>query len=103
MPVHVHGAIFPKVFIFLVASSSPTRGLGMLHTPFTSSSEWKLKMIPSLKRQGLYEVSIGAGEESYEDPSDWLNDYDREIGAICLAISPCMQYLIDSVEYPKDL
>ena len=60
-------------------------------------------MISSLKRQGLYEVSIGDGEESYEEPSDWFNDYDREIGAICLAISPSMRYLIDSVDYPKDL
>ena len=51
----------------------------------------------------LYEISIGDGEESYEEPSDWLNDYDRAIGAICLAISPCMRYLIDSVDYPKDL
>ena len=31
-----------------------------------------------------------------------MNDCDREIGAICLAIS-CMCYLIDSVDYPKDL
>ena len=38
--------------------------------PFTSYSEWKLKMISYLKRQGLYEISIGASEESYEDPSD---------------------------------
>ena len=60
-------------------------------------------MISYLKRQGLYETSIGAGEESYEEPSDWLNDCDRAIGAICLSISPCMHYLIDSVDYPKDL
>ena len=33
----------------------------------------------------------------------WFNDYDREIGAICLAISLSMCYLIDFVEYPKDL
>ena len=71
--------------------------------PFTSYSEWELKMISYLKRQGLYEISIGVGEESYEEPSDWLNNCDREIGAICLAISPCMCYLIDSVYYPKDL
>ena len=43
-------------------------------TPSTIYSEWKLKPISSLKRQGLYEISIGDGEESYEDPSDWLND-----------------------------
>ena len=31
-------------------------------------------MISSLKRQCLYEVSIGIGKESYEDENDWLND-----------------------------
>ena len=60
-------------------------------------------MISYLKRQDLYEISIGASEESYEEPSDWLNDSDKEIGAICLAISPIMHYLIDSIEYPKDI
>ena len=60
-------------------------------------------MISYLKRQGLYEISIGVGEESYEEPSGWLNGCDREIGSICLAISPCMRYLIDSIDYPKDL
>ena len=60
-------------------------------------------MISFLNRQGLYEMSIGAGEESYEERSDWLNDYDRAIGAICLAISPCKRYLIDYVDYPKGL
>ena len=54
-------------------------------------------------RQGLYEIFIGASEESYEEPSDQLNDCDRAIGAICLAISPCMHYLIDYVDYPKDI
>ena len=49
------------------------------------------------------EISIGAGEKSYEEPSDWLNDCDRAIGAIFLAISPCLRYLIDSVDYPKDI
>ena len=74
-----------------------------LLSPFTSYSEWKLKMISYIKRQDLYEISIGAGEESYEDPSDWLNDCDRAIGVICLSISPSMHYLIDYFEYPKDL
>ena len=60
-------------------------------------------MISYLKRQGLYEISIRVGEESYEEPSDWLNNCDRVIGAICLAISPSMHYLIDSIEYPKDI
>ena len=74
-----------------------------LLTPFTSYSQWKLKLTTSLKRQGLYEISIEDGEEYYEEPSDWLNNHDREIGDICLAISPSMRYLIDSVEYPKDI
>ena len=74
-----------------------------LLAPFTSNSKWKLKMISSLKRQGLYEISIGAGEENYEEPSDWLNECDRDFGAIYLAISPSMWYHIDSVEYPKDI
>ena len=80
-----------------------SRVLVPLLSPFTIYSEWKLKMISYLKRQGLYEISIGAGEDSYEYPSDWLNNCDREIVSICLAISPSMRYLIDSVEYPKDL
>ena len=41
-----------------------------LLTPFTRYSEWKLKMISSLKRQGLYEVSIGLGKYSYEYEND---------------------------------
>ena len=60
-------------------------------------------MIASLKRRGLYEVSIGLGKESYENENDWLNDGDRSFGAICLALSPSLRYLISSTEYPKDL
>ena len=60
-------------------------------------------MITSLKRQGLYEVSIGLGKYSYEYDNDWLNDGDRYFGTICLAFSRILRYLIDSVEYPKDL
>ena len=37
-----------------------------LLTLSTNYSEWKMKMIASLKRQDLYEVSIGLGEESFE-------------------------------------
>ena len=43
-----------------------SRFLVPLLTPFTRYLEWKLKMISSLKRQGLYEVSIGLGRESYK-------------------------------------
>ena len=73
-----------------------------LLTPFTSYSEWKLRMIASLKRKGLYVVSIGLGEESYENYNGWKNDGDRDFGAICLALSPSLYYLIDSTEYPKN-
>ena len=41
-----------------------------LLSPFASYSEWELKMISYLKRKGLYEISIGVGDESYEEPSD---------------------------------
>ena len=74
-----------------------------LLTPFTSYSEWKLKMIASLKRQDLYEVSIGLGKESYGNENDWLNDDDGAFGAICLALSPNLRYLVKSAEYPKDI
>ena len=74
-----------------------------LLTPFTRYSEWKLKMISSLKRQCLYEVSIGLGKEYYEYENHWINDGDRAFGMICMAFSPSLCYLIDSAEYPKDL
>ena len=74
-----------------------------LLTSFTSYSEWKLKMIASLKRRVLYEVSIGIGKEFYENENDWINDGDRYFGAICLALSPSLYYLNGFAEYPKDL
>ena len=60
-------------------------------------------MISSLKRQGIYEISIGLGKESFQDENDWLNDDDIDFGTICLGFSPSLRYLIDLVEYPKDL
>ena len=60
-------------------------------------------MISSLKRRGLYEVSIGLGKQSYENDNDQLNVDDRYFGAICLALSPSLLYLIGSAKYPKDL
>ena len=60
-------------------------------------------MIASLKRRGLYQVSIGLGKDSHENENDWLNDGDRDFGAIFLALSPSLRYLIGSAEYPKDL
>ena len=60
-------------------------------------------MIPSLKRRGLYEVSIWIGKDSYENENEWLNDGDRAFGAICLALSDSLYFVIDFAEYPKDL
>ena len=74
-----------------------------LLTPFTNYSEWKMKMIASLKRQDLYEVSTGLGEESYESENDWMNACDGAFGTIGLAVSPILRYLTRSIEYPKDL
>ena len=48
-------------------------------------------------------MSIGLGKESYEKENDWINDGHRSFGAICLALSPSLHYLIGSAEYPKDL
>ena len=69
-----------------------------LLTPSTRYSEWKLKMISYLKRQGLYEVSIGIGKESYEYDNVLLNNGDRDYGTICEAFPPSLRYLIDSAE-----
>ena len=74
-----------------------------LLTPFTSYSEWKMKMIASMKRQDLYEVSIGLGEESYESKNDWLNACDGDFGTTGLTLSPSLRYLSRSIEDPKEL
>ena len=75
-----------------------------LLTPSTIYYEWKSKMIASLKRQGLYEVSMGLGKKYYEYEKDWLNDSDRAYGAICGTFSLSLLIdLIDFVEYLKDL
>ena len=60
-------------------------------------------MIASLKRQDIYEVSIGLGEESFESENDWINECDASFGKMCMALSPSMRYLKRFVEYPKDL
>ena len=58
-----------------------------------------------LKRQCLFDVSIGALSEpkSYEVKIDWLNNCDRAYGIMCLAMSPDIHHLIYSVEYPFEL
>ena len=75
-----------------------------LHYPF-NYYEWKLKMCAYLKRQCLYDVSIGAVREpeSCQEKDAWINDNDRAYGTMCLAIPPTMCYIIDSVDYPFKL
>ena len=69
-----------------------------LLTLFTNYSEWKMKMIASLKRHDLYEVSIGLGEESFESENDWLNECDASFGTIALALPPSLHYLSRYIE-----
>ena len=54
-------------------------------------------MIASLKRQGLYEVSMGLGKESYEYEKYWINDGDRAYGSICGTFS--RSFLIYLIEF----
>ena len=74
-----------------------------LLNPFTSYSEWKMKMIAALKRQDLYEVSIGLGEESFESENDWMNKCDAAFENFQPSLSCSMHYLSKTVKYPKDL
>ena len=60
-------------------------------------------MIASLKRQDLYEVSIGVGEESYESKNDWLNACDGDFGTIGITLYSSLRYLSRSIEDPKEL
>ena len=53
-----YGALFVLICRFYQVQLWMDSSIPLL-TPFTSYSEWKLKMIASLKRWGLYEVSIG--------------------------------------------
>ena len=64
-------------------------------------ADWKPKTSAYLKRQCLFDVSIGAlGEpKSYEDNIDWINYY----GIMCFGMSPNIHHLIDYVEYPFEL
>ena len=66
---------------------------------------WKLKMSAYLKRQCLFDVSIGASSEttSYEERIDWMNNCDRAYGIMCLGMYPNIHHLIDSVGYPFEL
>ena len=48
-------------------------------------------------------MSIGLGKDSYENENDWLNYDDIDFGAIGLALSPSLYYLICFAEYPKEV
>ena len=76
-----------------------------LLTPSARYPEWKLNMIASLKRQGLYEVSIGLGKYSYKYENERINEGDIAFGKMGMDFwkSPSLRYLIESTEYPKDL
>ena len=67
--------------------------------------EWKSKMCAYLKRQCIYDVSIGAVREleSCQEKDAWLSDNDRAYGTMCLAIPPTMRYLLDLVDYPFEI
>ena len=73
-----------------------------LLTPFTSYSEWKFKMISSLKRQGIHEVYIGNGKGSYEYENNWINN----VKVILEYVWPFLQtytILLILLTTPKDL
>ena len=63
---------------------------------------WNPKMRAYLKRQCLFDVSIGALSEPkyYEEKIDWLNNCDRAYGIMCLGMSPNINHIIYSSEYP---
>ena len=67
--------------------------------------DWKPKMSAYLKRQCLFDISIGAlsEPESYEEEIDWLNNCDRAYGIMCLGISLNIHHLIYYVDYPFEL
>ena len=62
-------------------------------------------MCAYLKRQCLYDVSIGdvREPESRQEKDTWLNDNDRAYGTMCLAIPPTMCYILDFADYPFEL
>ena len=63
-------------------------------------ADWKPKMSTYLKRQCLFDVSIGAlsEPETYEENINWINNCDRDYGIMFLAMSPNIHHLIDSIE-----
>ena len=75
-----------------------------LLSPF-NYAYWKPKMRAYLKRQCLFDVSIGAlsEPESYEEKIDWINNCDIYFGIMCLGMYPNIYNLIDSIEYPFEL
>ena len=68
-------------------------------------ADWNPNMSTYLKRQCLFDVSIGALRECgfYEENIDKINHYDRYYGIMCFRMSPNIHDLIDYVMYPFDL
>ena len=75
-----------------------------LLSPF-KYDDWNPNMSTYLKRQCLFEVSIGAlsEPESYGENIDWINNCDRYYGIMCLVMSINIHHLIGSSKYPFDL
>ena len=45
-----------------------------------------MKRIASLKRQDIYEVSIGIGKDYNENGNEWINDGDADFGERTLVV-----------------
>ena len=67
--------------------------------------DWKPNMSAYLKRQCLFDVSIGAlsEHESYEEKIQWISNCDRAYGIMCLGMYPNINHLIDYVKSPFEL
>ena len=77
---------------------------GPLLSPF-NYNDWNPKMSAYMKRQCLFDVSIGVLSEPkpYEENISCLNNCDRAYGIMCLGISLNIHHLIDYVDYPFEL
>ena len=75
-----------------------------LLSPF-KYDDWKPNISAYLKRQCLFDVSIGAlsEPESYEEKIHWINNYDRYHGIIFFGMSPNIHHLIYLAKYPFEL
>ena len=60
-------------------------------------------MVAYLAIHDLLDVSFGAGKEYYEEENDCLDDCEREYANMCMVMTPNMNYLMDTAEYPFEL